>query len=807
MKIFYTLLFAVFSILMADAQSEISGILADDLGAAVSFANVVLYDASDEKMIKVESSDEEGKFSFRNVADGSYVVRATYIGYTEHISEVIVVSGTDVTMEPISMGTDAVQLEAAVVKAKRALVEVKPDRMVFNVDGTINSAGDDALGLLRKAPGVLVDNNNNVTVLSRSGVLIYVDGKRLPLTGDDLTAYLTNLPAEQIDRMDIITNPGAKYEAQGNAGIIDIRLKRDKSHGMNGSISGSVSQGQLMKGNISSVGNYRNKVLNTFGTLGYNEGTGFNEMFFRNNQNSLLLDESEYSENANRGYNFRWGTDFFVGENHTIGFLVTGQDQNGDNISENKIKISTQANPMLIDSVLIANNSSTQDRSQSTYNINYAFDNKQHSVNVDFDFGNFVNDNRYVQPNRYFAADESSLLTEILTEYDTPVDIDIYTAKIDYETEALGGKIGLGSKLSKVATDNTFLFYDILGGQRVQNDVRSNIFYYDENVYAGYANYQRTLTQKWGMSAGLRVETTDATGDLQAFKEELQKDPVELDYTNFFPSAGLTYQQTPMRTWSLNYGRRINRPDYNVLNPFTIQLSELSFMKGNELLSPEIVNNVELGLTLNYRYNFKLSYSRTTDQITRLIAPDDEDPRAGFITWANLAKQTVYGFNASLPFQVKSWWNAFANFSAGYLDNQADYGDGAIVDVQAFTYTIFQQHTFTLPRGFTGEISGYYAGPGVWGGVFEYDPTWSLNLGLQKKFFDDQMNVKLSVNDIFFQSGWEGVSQFDGLIGEGRGNWDSRRAAISISYNFGNSNVKSRKRKTGIENESKRVGS
>lgn len=789
------------------AQSTISGSLQDDQNQPVLFANVVLYTVSDSTMIKVESTDDVGKFTFAGIEDGTYFISASYIGYNDANSESIIMAGEQVEVGALIMASSSVQLETAVVKARRALVEIKPDRTVFNVEGTINSAGDNAMGLMRKAPGVLVDNNDNITVLSRSGVLIYVDGKRMPLTGDDLVAYLSNLPAEQIDRMDIITNPGAKYEAQGNAGIIDIRLKRDKSQGANGSISTSITQGRHTRGNISSQGNYRNKRLNSFGSLGYNNNTSFNEMYFVNNQNLLKLDESEGSKNTNTGINYRWGTDFFIGKNQTLGFLISGGESDTESTSNNQIKISTQSAPNNIDSILIADNSSNQDRKRSTYNLNYAFDNSNHSINIDLDYGRFRNDYLYIQPNRYFADDSKTLLTEILTEYDTPVSIDISTAKIDYESEVLGGKLGLGSKFSKVATDNQFLFYDIQNGERVRNDVRSNRFYYDENVLAGYGNYQRTLNPKWNISAGLRVEATDATGDLQAFKPELQEDPVDLDYVNFFPSGGITYQQAHNKSWSLNYGRRINRPDYNVLNPFTVQLSELSFMKGNESLNPEIVNNVELGYTLNYRYNFKLSYSQTSNQITRLIAPDDEDPRAGFITWANLAKQTIYGFNMALPIEVTPWWNSFLNVSCGYLNNQADYGDGAVVDIQAFTYTFFQQQTFTLPKGFTAEVSGYYSGPGVWGGVFKYDPTWSLNLGLQKKFLNDLLNVKLSANDIFYQSGWEGVSDFDGLIGEGRGNWDSRSVAISLSYNFGNSNVKSRKRKTGIEAESKRAGS
>jgi hypothetical protein len=335
---------------------------------------------------------------------------------------------------------------------------------------------------------------------------------------------------------------------------------------------------------------------------------------------------------------------------------------------------------------------------------------------------------------------------------------------------------------------------------------RSNYFFYDENVYAGYVNFARPLGERWNNSAGLRLEQTDATGDLQALLPELQEPPVELNYLRALPSAGLTYQYKPQHEFSLNYGRRINRPVYNVLNPFREQVSELSSSKGNPFLRPEIVNNLELGYTLKYRYNFKISYSNTMDQITRLIAPDDVDPRAGFITWENLATQKIYAANISLPFDITKWWNAYMNFSGSHLDNQANYGGEAIVDVQAWTYNIFQQHTFKLPGKFTGEISGWFNGPGVWGGVFLYETSWSLNLGLQRKFLQDQMNVRLSVNDLFHESGWSGYSVFNGLRAEGKGNWDSRRVSLTVSMNFGNDKIKSRRRQTGIEDEAKTVG-
>ena len=772
------------------------------------YANVALFNTADSSLYKAGASDDAGVFEIQGVVAGDYFLKAVYLGLEDLYKRDIHVDGNrQLDLGVLTFSPKAISLTEATVTASRVMVEVKPDRTIFNVEGTINSTGSDALSLLRKAPNVTVDNNDNINVLGRAGVLLYVDGKRLPLTGEDLTAYLQNLPAEQIDRIEIITNPGAKYEAEGNAGIIDIRLKKDKNLGANGSVNMTASQGRYHRANLNGSGNYRNKRFNSFGTVGLGDGIGFNDMTFLSYQNGLEQDEINNHRNDWSNYNYRAGTDFFLAKKHTLGVLVGGGRTTANNTSYNRITIAQADTPLLIDSILVADNMADNSRTQQTYNLNYRFDNsKGRSLNVDLDYGNYRNRSERYQPNRYYDASEEILLTEVINRFKTPTDIDIYTFQADYEDEIWGGKLGFGTKLSKVISDNTFLYYDVLNGNVVQNDSFSNRFKYNEKVYAGYVNYSRSFGEKWSFSAGLRAEQTDATGELQAFLPELQESPVVLSYLSWFPTAGVTWQLSPQHVLALNGGRRINRPDYNVLNPFNNRISELSYEKGNPKLQPEIVNNVELGYTLAYRYNFKLAYSRTTDQITRLIAPADDDPRAGYITWDNLASQTIYSFNVSAPVQIMKKWSAYFNASASHLNNQADYGGGDIVDVQAFTYSIYQQHTFDLPAGFKGEISGYYSGPGVWGGVFIYKSSWSLDLGLQRKFLHDRLNVKLSVSDLFYESGWDGYSDFAGLLAYGGGRWDSRRASLSLGYRFGNDNVKSRKRNTGIEAEAGRVG-
>lgn len=798
-------LFLIGSLALEAQNSSIKGTLVDNTDAFVIYSNIILYSAVDSQIVKIETSDLNGIFEFKNIPIGNYKLQASYVGYEDLIVDNIILAEKELNLGILQFKTAGIALETAIVTAKRALVEIKPDRTVFNVQGTINGAGENGLSLLRKAPGVVVDNSNNISVLSRTGVLIYVDGKRLPLNGDDISSYLENISAEQIDRIDIITNPGAKYEAEGNAGIIDIRLKKDQNHGANGSISGSISHGRKTRGSINASANYRNSTLNTFGSIGYQDNEMWNTLFFDNYQNGLLLQENNLTEAQRDNINYRWGTDFFISENSTIGFLIGGNNTNSSSISNNRVKISSLSTPTIIDSILVADNVDEDNNVQRTYNINYAYRKGEKTLNLDLDFGNYTTESNFIQPNEYYNDSLTVLLSAANTAFDTPVDIKIYTAKLDFENNFLGGKLGLGSKFSKVATDNTFLYFNVIGDENIQNDKRSNKFNYDEKVYAGYVNYMRTLNTSWSVTGGLRMEVTDALGDLTTFDTTLEEDPVILQYTNIFPTAGVTYTMNPSNVFSLNYGRRINRPDYNVLNPFKTQLSELSFSKGNESLKPEIVNNIELGYTLAYRYNFKLSYSKTYDQITNLIGPDDIDPRASFIGWDNLAEQTVFALNITAPVTISPIWNAFFNFGGSHINNQADYGEGAIVDVKAWNYNIYQQHTFTLPKSFTGEISGWYSGPGIWGGVFKYNPTWSLNLGLQRKFMDNKLNVRLAFQDVFFKSGWSGYSEFDGLRSEGSGQYDSRRGSLSVSYNFGNNKVKSRKRSTGIESEESRV--
>ena len=313
MKSFFTCLLPILSISIFAQTASIKGVLQDADKAPVSFANIVLYKSADSSVVKVEVSELTGKFLIPNIPSGNYYLVASFIGYDDATkSNIQLLDNQQLDLGMLPFQAASTELAEATVKARRALVEIKPDRTVFNVQGTINSVGSDAIELLRKAPAVTVDNNDNINVLGRAGVLLYVDGKRQPLAGDDLTNYLKGIPAEQIDRIEIITNPGAKYEAEGNAGIIDIRLKKDKSHGANGTVNATHNQGKVGRTNVGFTGNYRNRNFNTYGNIGAGRRNGFNDLIFNSTQNGIRLQESNDMRRSADAIYYRLGTDFFI---------------------------------------------------------------------------------------------------------------------------------------------------------------------------------------------------------------------------------------------------------------------------------------------------------------------------------------------------------------------------------------------------------------------------------------------------------------------------------------------------------------
>lgn len=794
------------SLVYAQSNGKISGSLLDDEGKPISYANVILFTLTDSAMVKAEITDDKGVFQMSGIEAGGYWITASFVGLPDFNSEALQVEeGQHLALPAFRLLPSSNDLSEVTVTATKPLVEVKPDKMVFNVEGSINAQGNTALELLRKSPGVMVDNNDNVMLQGRSGVQIYIDGKPSPLSNSDLAAYLQTLQSSEIEAIEIITNPSSRYDAQGNAGIINIKIKKDKNLGANGNFDAGYSIGKLPQYNAKLSGNYRNKKVNLFGSYGYGEGRNRNLFNMYREQSGLSFDQRNVNLSNWNNHNFRAGADFFINKKSTIGLIANGNVSDFTSNSNSRTPIAVIGSGT-VDSLLLASNRQNGMRSNYNFNLNYAYDGGNGVTwNIDADYGLFENDGDEYQPNRYTDPTGTETYEERIYANETPTSINIYTFKIDHERNLFGGKLGTGIKLSQVNTDNTFDFYNVLNGEYVLDQNRSNQFEYLENVNAAYLNYSGKFSEKVNFQLGVRAEQTNSEGDLTAFVQS-DEDNVKRSYLDFFPSGGLTFQANQMNSFQLTYSRRIDRPSYQDLNPFQNRLDELTFEKGNPFLNPQYSHNFQLTHTYKYMYNTSLSYSRTTDLITRIT--DISGTSASFITWLNLAEQDVLSLSVSAPIQITKWWNSYMNLTGSHTSNTADYGDGKVVDLQALSFNAYAQQTFTLPMDMKLELSGWYAAPGIWGGTFETKGMGNVDIGVQKKILDGKANLKVAVSDVFRTNRWSAISQFGALYMKAGGSWDSRRLRVNFSYRFGNDEVKAaRRRNTGLEDEKGRIKS
>ena len=807
MKNFTTLLvtffLSAFSLQAQNAETGVKGRIVDENNDPVAFANVTLFNATDSTLAKAGYSEEDGSFLLTHITPGDYFLNISFVGYDLYIvTDVRIESNSITQLNQLAMSPFATELGEVVVTTSRPLVEVKPDKTVFNVEGSSNAIGNNALELLRKAPGVVVDNNDRLMLIGKSGVKVYIDGKQSILSGDDLANYLKSLQSTQIDNIEIITQPSSRYEASGNAGIINIRLIRDRSLGTNANISLGYNQAVHGRFNGNLNFNTRSRFINAFGNYNYNKGESSEENFFERTTADLFTDQANKGGNTWQNHSLRAGLDITASPNSTFGVLFDGF-MNEDAWFSNIHTILAPSPTAAPDEFLEASNNIDTDRDNYNINGNYKFDNKKGTVlNIDADYGKYSSKGYSFQPNYYYDANTNQLIDTRIFSANMPTVIDIKTLKLDYEKGLWGGTIGTGFKLALINTDNNYEFFDIIDDIPVVNVDQTNRFEYAENVNAVYANFKKQW-EKIGLQFGVRMEQTDSKGELTSLKPQ-NDETVEQNYVDFFPSGGITYIVNPKHTLRLTYSRRIDRPNYRDLNPFEYKLDELTFQKGNPFLKPQYSNSLQLGHTFNYTLNTSLTYTHTTDLMSEIT--DTASMRAAFITNENIAEQDVYSLNVSYPFALTKGWNVFANTGVSRTHNEADFGDGKIVDISATSFNIYMQHSFVLPKEFTFEVSGWYNSPGVWGGNFASDEMWSIDAGLQKKLWKQRGNIKLSVSDIFDSQGWSGHNDFGALKLSAMGSWESRQVKLNLTYLLGNSQVKgTRNRKTGLEDESKRA--
>lgn len=777
---------------------HIRGQVLSEEDAGVPFANIVLLSAADSSLVKAVTSNDAGQFDIGLGKPGRYLLQVAYIGYDTYQSDPMEVVAS-LKLPTIRLQPSSESLEAVTVVGEKPLIEIKPDMTVYNVKQVGGTAGLDGLELLRSSPGVVIDNDNNIVVEGKQGVQVWIDGKPSILAGDDLTQYLRSLRASDIEAIEIITQPSSKYDAAGTAGIINIRLKRDGRYGVNGSIGAGVGYGRYGKWNTSATLNARSKRVNFFGSFSQNDDQTFSFIDARRSISQNYFEMESDEVRLQDAYNFKAGLDFELSPKSTIGVQTNGNwsSSNQENTSTTLIFNNM---PSELDNILIAGSNTLSNSQNINVNANYSFQNeKGMRFSTDVDYGHYTSDRVNDQPNEYYDASLSNVLSRTNFQMVTPLEVTLKSAMADWEQKLGKGQLSLGAKVVEVATDNTFDFYEEMGGELAYRDSLSNDFTYTERVTAGYVNYAYN-TQKWGFQIGLRAEHTRSLGELVSIVDSEQK-RVPRDYLDWFPSGGLTYKLSQDHGFALNFSRRINRPNYQSLNPFEYRVSELQFYAGNPFLRPNYTNSIRLSHTYKYAITTAFSYSYRTDFNAQVT--DTLDFETTFLQPRNVANEEVISLSVSSPIPLNKWWNMYINLSGSY-QRYIPYDD-SFTAVEVPTFNFFGKSTFSLPVKIKFEISGWFNSPSVWGGTYRTKSLGSLNLAVYRKFMQDKLSVNLSANDILYTAPWYGEADFGAVTVNANGGWESRVVRLNLSYAFGNQKIKTNKRKTGVEEEMNRI--
>lgn len=784
---------------------KISGLVAQSDGAGVEFATVMLYNASDTTLVKGAITGDGGRFEFDDIASGRYFVEASQVGLGKGAVSAFDYEGGEKQLDNIVLQESAQSLSAVTIVARRPVVEVKADKTILNVEGNINSQGQNALELLRKAPGVVIDNNDNISLKGKNSVRFQIDGRDVPMDSKDLAQFLKGLRAEDIAAIEMITNPSAKYDASGNAGIINFRTKKNKTLGTNGSFGGDATYGETLKGGGNLTFNHRNTWVNVYGNYGNHFGNWHNTLNLYREIDGRVFDQKSKMDDSNNNHNFKLGADFFLNDKNTIGFIVDGRHAHGPWQNRSRTTIASMDDPNAIDSVLVASNYQPQNRNNLNLNLNYRFaDTSGHEFTFDFNRGGYRYRADSYQPNYYTDPSEQEVYSENIYRNNTPTDIDMTIVKADYEQNVWKGKLGVGFKLNHVQTDNTFDFFNVIDDVAVINTDRSNHFEYDEMVNAGYVNYNFQV-KKWGFQAGLRAEHTNWVGTLTSLKTNGNMENSD-KYLSWFPSAAITYNLNDKNSFNLTYSRRIDRPNYRDLNPFEDKLDELSYRKGNPFLRPQFTNSVELTHTFMGFFNTTLGYAHTNDVFTEII--DTASAGATYITNENIASQDNFSLSISTPIPFTKWWESYWSVTGFISSFDATFRPGFTVNESFKSMNLYSEHTFKVPGGWSFQLSGWFNSPSIWGAVFRSKSQGAVDFGIKKQLFDGNGTAGLSFGDILHTAGWKSVNDFTpGLYMVGSGTWESRTVRASFTYRFGNKNIKgAQQRKTGLEDVNRRIG-
>lgn len=812
MRKFFTLFFLIAAYFTGVAQTgkgRVAGTLTDGQGRALEAATLSLLRGQDSSLVKVALSDKSGKFSFEEVAFGNYLVSASALGHEKAFSSPFALTEANASVVLATLGLQAQAKTAAgvVVTARRPLVEQKIDRTVVNVEASVTNVGSSALDVLEKSPGLSVDKDGNISLKGKAGVIVLVDGRPTQLSGPDLANLLRNMQAAQLDQIEIMTNPPARFDAAGNAGVINIKTKKNKQFGYNGAVNLGYSQGRYPRHNESVNFNYRQGKWNLFTNFGYSDTKRFQDLYiqrnFRDPDSKLLLsyfDQQARMINRYASLNGKLGVDFFAGPKTTLGMSLTGFHNPAEFLNRNTTDITNEGG---LGSQTRALTSSEEIWQNLGANLNFrrVIDSTGRELTGDLDYLAYSSRSNMNMINAYFNAWGNALQKADTLMGALPQDISIYSGKLDYlHPLKKDTRFEAGIKSSWVQTDNNARYDSMQYGKVIPDLGRSNHFIYEEMINAAYVNLSGPLSKKLNGQLGLRLENTIARGNQLTTDTQFTR-----RYTQLFPTAFLQYKMNEQHNLALNYGRRIRRPNYESLNPFIEFLDRYTYQQGNPDLKPQFSHNIELSHTFKSYLTATLNYTRTTD-IIQQVMEQNESTNETFVRRANIASERQYGLALSFNKPLNKWWtssiyvNGFNNRSEGTVDS-------SYVAVSAYTIMINGSQQFKLGKTTSAEVSGFYRTGGL-DGVLGFKPMGMVSVGFSQQVLKNKGSIRLNVRDLFFTQRFRAVIKYGNVDTQFQSINDSRTVNLSFTYRFskGKMNGGPKRRASSANDEQNRVG-
>jgi outer membrane receptor protein involved in Fe transport len=771
-------------------------------------ATVELLKSKDSTLVKAAITSKDGLAELDNIPTGAYLLRITMINYAKHFTQPLTLTAEkpEINLPAVSLTpATAAQMKEVTVTARKPFIQKLSDRIVVNVDNSIVNVGSSALDVLERSPGVLIDPNDIISLRGRQGVIIMIDGKITPMSGADLINMLRSLPSNSIERIDIITNPSARYDAAGNSGIIDIRMKKDQRLGVNGTLTAGYGQGVFPKANTGATFNYRNKKVNLFGSYNYGYRKNLNHLmlkreFFKDGNYDGAYDQDNYMKIPINTNTARFGADFFPNKKSIIGFVLNGTLTNLNRSNNNRsLVLNNVKDP---ESSFITNTTEKTRFKNALGNINYkyTFDSTGRELTADVDYGIFNNnsDSRFITG--FYSLGGQSIKPEYKLTGDQEGKITIATVKTDY-THPLNKttRLEAGFKTSFVETDNDVVFYDVSNNTPQYDSSKSNRFNYKENNNALYINFNKEF-KKISLMAGLRAEQTNMEG-----LQQVNNIGFDSSYLQIFPSVFMTYKLAAEKALGISVSRRIDRPNYSELNPFRFFLDPSTYSSGNPYLKPQLTWSYELSYTVK-QLSFTLAYSHTKQNTTVVIRPSETEDKVTVQIPVNLNSYSYYGLTVAAPFRFTKWWNAINNANLYYGHYNGNLANTTL-DNGRPAANISTNNTFTLPKGWTLELNASVNTGGQYG-FMKLDPQWQVSPGVQKTVMNKKGTIRLNVTDIFWTNLPRAVVEFSNYIEHWHAKRESRVANLSFTYRFGKNTVTAaRRRSTASEEERRRAGS